>query len=338
MADREREIAGFLQSAGWADAKRAALAGDASPRRYERLTRQGSQECAVLMDAPASVDDNIGAFLKIAEFLSKNGFSAPRIIASDISTGHILMEDLGDALFSRVCNADQTRETDLYAASVDVLADLHSLKHLPELPPYDTSVYLRESNLMTEWYLPAATGQETSEALRGAFSELIKSVCDILQNDQSCIVLRDYHAENLLWLPEREGTSRVGLLDFQDALIGHPAYDLVSLLEDARRDTGAELQAAMLDRYLAGYAGDHEAFRTAFAVLGAQRNLKIIGIFARLCLRDGKRIYVDMIPRVWQHLLGDLNHPALKALRGFIERYVPAPNADTLQKIRAGAT
>lgn len=330
MPDRQAEISAFLAKADWQNAVRKPLAGDASARRYDRLTRPQVPHSAVLMDAPTTDGESIQPFLNVAQFLRENGFSAPEVFASDAKTGLILMEDLGDDLYARLCAKNPALEAPIYEAAIDVLAKLHRTAP-PDLPPYDLAVYQREASLLTDWYLP-----DTSADLATEYTALIRSACGDLPEDQSVCVLRDYHAENLLWLPDRDGVARVGQLDFQDALRGHPAYDLVSLLEDARRDTDPELRAAMITRYLNLTGLDAASFRHAYAVLGAQRNLKIVGIFSRLCLRDGKAAYVDLIPRVWAHLQRDLRHPALADLRAFIDRHVDAPGPEILARIKAG--
>ena len=244
------------------------------------------------------------------------------------------MEDLGDALYARACNAQN--ETELYRAAVDTLARLRGMKRPDNLRLYDTTEYTRESNLAIEWYLPAATNSAVNPALGQEFAQLIATACAGITGDQTCLVLRDYHAENLIWLPERAGVARVGLLDFQDALWGHPAYDLVSLLEDARRDTTPDLRAAMIDAYCHETGAESQDFRRAYATLGAQRNLKIIGIFTRLFLRDGKAGYLDLIPRVWAHLENDLAHPALSDLRRFVSTHLPPPTKRVLDRILQG--
>jgi N-acetylmuramate 1-kinase len=333
MSDRSRIIEGFLAMAGWHDATRAPLAGDASARRYERLLRSSRGQQAVLMDASPDSGETVEPFLVAARYLTGAGFSAPEVYASDTANGLILMEDLGDDLYARVCVKSPALETPLYEAAVDALCKLHQTPP-PDLPDYSQVAYLREARLLVEWYLPTASDVPCANALLAEFDDLIGTVCGQIEGDQKICVLRDYHAENLLWLPVRKGTARVGLLDFQDALLGHPAYDLVSLLEDARRDTPEELQAAMITRYLTQSGADPDSFRRSYAIQGAQRNLKIIGIFTRLCLRDGKSNYIDLIPRVWDHLQRDLQHPVLADLKAFMDRHVPAPLPDILQQLK----
>lgn len=325
---REAQIKAFLTKAGWADADRHALAGDASARRYERLSIGNLR--AVLMDAPPP-DEDVSAFVKVTGFLRNLGLSAPQIHASDASNGFLLLEDLGDDLFAQVCNATPGEETRLYKNAVDLLGELHKTPAPPpiNLPPYDDTVYHREAKLVCDWYL-----DNPSPAVRSAFTAALDAALAKLSDAPKVVVLRDYHAENLIDLPDRQGTARVGLLDYQDALIGHPAYDLVSLLEDARRDTSTTLQEAMIEHYLDLSGADPQSFRRDYAILGAQRNLKIIGIFGRLCVRDGKDRYLDMIPRVAAHLARDVSHPALGEMKTWINDHLPAPRDAVLAAIR----
>ncbi|QDL91776.1 aminoglycoside phosphotransferase [Paroceanicella profunda] len=337
---REPLKTAFLASAGWEAASRRPLASDASARAYERLTAPDGRS-AMLMDAPRERGEDVRPFLALTGWLRAGGFSAPEILAEAADDGLLLLEDLGDALYARVCAAQPAREIPLYARAVDLLAELHRLpppRNLPaagqavDVTPYDAATLRREAELVTGWYLPGPVSPD----LAAEYGAHVEAACAQVAGARACLVLRDYHAENLLWLPERAGTAAVGLLDYQDALRGHPAYDLVSLLEDARRDTAPELRAAMLERYIARAApADPEAFRAAYAVLGAQRNLKITGIFARLCRRDGKPGYLRLIPRVWAHLMRDLEHPALAGLRGFVTAHVPPPGPEVLARIGA---
>lgn len=335
----EAEITRFLKEAGWGDATLAPLAGDASNRRYLRLRRGG--ESAVLMDAPPAHGEDIRPFIAVTEFLLEAGFSAPQLLATDPEAGLLLLEDLGDALYARHLLDAPEGEAMLYGAAVDLLAKLAEIpppaaigKASLPLGAYDRGVLLREAALFTEWWLPAM-GQG-SAGLTQDFAGLMEEAIAPVTEVREAVVLRDYHAENLLWLSRRPGLARVGLIDYQDALAGHAAYDLVSLLEDARRDTSPELQEAMIARYLAARPGlDREEFRAAYAILGAQRNLKIVGIFARLARRDGKARYLSMIPRVWAHLQHDLAHPGLRELRAWVSLHAPAPEADILARLEA---
>jgi len=302
----------FLDRAGWGGADIRPLAGDASFRRYFRVHRGAAT--AVLMDAPPEHEDS-RPFLAVARHLDAIGFRAPRVLAEDLDLGLILLEDFGDARMKEAIDADPAAERSIYAQAIDLLADLHGHEAGP-LPPYDMAVYQREAALFPEWYMPAV-GLDADMATwratwRAAWDEALAPVRD----DRSISVLRDYHAENIMLLAD----GGLGLLDFQDALAGHPAYDLVSLLQDARRDVSPELEAAMIARYAA--RRPHDA--AAYALLGAQRNTKILGIFTRLWKRDGKPRYLSFQPRMWSYLERDLAHPALAPVKAWFDRHVPA--------------
>jgi len=294
----------FLERAGWGDGTILPLAGDASFRRYFRVVAPGRS--AVLMDAPPEHEDS-RPFLAVADHLHDLGFAAPRVLAKDLDEGLILLEDFGDARMAEVIAADPAREIEIYDQAIELLGELHA--HAPgTLPPYDREVYQREAALFPEWYMPAV-GLDVPEGYAEAWDAALAPILD----DRSVTVLRDYHAENIMLL----GDGSLGLLDFQDALAGHPAYDLVSLLQDARRDVSPALEAAMLGRY-----GPID--RAAYALLGAQRNAKILGIFTRLWKRDGKPRYLHYQPRVWGYFERDLQHPALAPVKAWFDAAVPA--------------
>ena len=297
----------FLERAGWQGAAILPLAGDASFRRYFRVERDG--QSAVLMDAPPEHEDS-RPFLAVARHLDAIGFRAPRILAEDLGQGLILLEDFGDARMKEVIEADPAVESGIYARAIDLLADLHDAAP-GALPPYDMAVYQREAGLFPEWYMPAVGLDSDEAAYRDAWNEALAPVAQ----DRSITVLRDYHAENIMLL----GDGSLGLLDFQDALAGHPVYDLVSLLQDARRDVPEVLEADMIARY----AERHHFDAAAYALLGAQRNAKILGIFTRLWKRDGKPRYLAFQPRVWAYLERDLAHPALEPVKAWFDSHVP---------------
>jgi aminoglycoside/choline kinase family phosphotransferase len=326
---RAAEIDAFLAAEGWAAATRRPLAGDASARSYVRLTRGRSG--AMLMDTPPASGLTVAPFLAVTAWLRGLGLSAPEVYAADPAAGLVLLEDLGDDLFVRLA-ADPAREPELYAAAIDLVADLQAAPPPPATadyapPPYDRAVLMREMRLVPEWYLPAATGSPTPPDLAAEFDALVEPIVTTALDAGPGPTLRDYHAENLVWLPGRAGHARVGLLDYQDLLVGHPAYDLVSLVEDARRDLAPGLGAAMIERYLARTGRDRAAFVRAAHALAAQRNLKILGLFVRLARRDGKPGYLRHLGRVHAHLVRDLEHPDLAALAAWIERRLPAPAA-----------
>ena len=325
MAERDGAIEKFLEAQHWGGARRAKLAGDASFRRYERITDRSRS--AVLMDAPPAKED-VRPYLAVARILKALGYSAPEIYGEDVAAGLLLIEDLGDDTFTRVlANADQATERALYANAVDVLIDLHRrdpASVTAGIPDYDDEKLLAEAALLVDWYLPAINGEPTSDRLRREYLDLWRSLFPAARATKSTLVLRDYHVDNLMWLPARLGLARVGLLDFQDAVKGPVSYDLVSLLEDARRDIRPELAAEMFERYVAqSPALDAGTFAASYAVLGAQRNCKIIGIFTRLCVRDGKPVYLGHIPRVWRLIERDLAHPALRPMEEWLARHIP---------------
>ncbi|WP_375427533.1 aminoglycoside phosphotransferase family protein [uncultured Sphingomonas sp.] len=302
--------AAFLDSAGWGGAAIMPLAGDASFRRYFRVAR--GAERAVLMDAPPPEEDP-RPFLAVGGWLAERGFGAPAVLASDLGRGLVLLEDFGDARLREVADAEPGREAALYEAAVDVLAELRTHPAGP-FAPYDRAVLRREADLLVDWYCPAVGLPVDRDGYRAAWDAVFEHALA----GETVTVLRDYHAENLMLV--KDG---LGLLDFQDALAGHPAYDLVSLLKDARRDVAPALETAMLARYVAA-TGAGEDFMRAYHVLGAQRNAKIVGIFTRLWKRDGKARYAALCPRVWAYLERDLAEPVLEPVRRWFDANVPA--------------
>ena len=314
---RRRAMAAFLVTAGWGDVSATPLAVDASFRRYYRLIRAGSS--AVLMDAPAPQED-IGPYVVVAALLRELGFSAPAVLAEDRDEGFLLLEDFGDDTYTRLLERGAD-EPALYTLAVDTLIALQraaELRGTPEIPPYDIERLLGEAALLVDWYRPLGS------ALREEYLALWRAVLPDAVVSPPTLVLRDYHVDNLMLLPDRPGIKGCGLLDFQDAVTGPPSYDLVSLLEDARRDVPASLRRAMTERYLAAFpALDRTAFHRSAAILAAQRNCKILGIFTRLWKRDGKRQYLAHIPRVWRLLEADLRHPALTPIARWLDRRLP---------------
>lgn len=307
----------FLDTAGWQGADILPLAGDASFRRYFRIV-DGARRAA-LMDAPPPNEDP-RPFLSVARWLSEHGFAAPEILACDLDQGLVLLEDFGDARLREHVDARPQDEAPLYTRAVDLLLDLHKLPAQQGLAPYDRAVYQREAALLTEWFCPAAGLDVDADAYIAAWD----AVLPIAEQDEAPVVtvLRDYHAENIMLLPDLQRSRGLGLLDFQDALAGHPAYDLVSFLQDARRDVSPAVEQAMLKHYQAN-ARCSADFEAAYAVLGAQRNAKIIGIFTRLWKRDGKPRYLDFLPRMWGLLERDLAHPALALVTSWFDANVP---------------
>lgn len=326
MRDRAAASKRFLQQAGWGDAARTFLAGDASDRRYDRL--HGPLGSAVLMDAPPGKGDDPRDFITIGAHLNALGLSAPRILAQDLALGFLLIEDLGDGIFARLLEAAPEREAALYAAATDVLLHLqsHPAPHArPDMTAHD---WADAAAFALNWYRFGITGERVETT---TFTEILSVLLQRHADGPRVLILRDYHAENLLWLPDRGGLARVGLLDFQLGQMGQPAYDLVSLLQDARRDVSPAIEAAMIERFCAGIGGAD--FKAAYAVIGAQRALRILGIFARLCMVAGKAHYLDLVPRVWGQLQADLAHPALAPLAEYCARTLPEPTPAALERI-----
>lgn len=354
---RAQAISAFLADAGWGAAERCPLMGDASTRYYTRLHLDG--RTAMLMDHPqtseappaaadASPDErrklgynamarlagaDCARFVAVADYLRGLGLAAPEIYACDGEQGFVLLEDLGNDLYVDVL-ANGAGETPLYAAAIDVLAVLHAQAVPSALTPakplfaYDVTALLAETDLMTDWFVPLALGRPARADEVSQHRALWRAVLQPLCKEPAVFVHRDYHVHNLFWLPKREGHACVGLIDFQDAVAGGAAYDLISLLEDARREVAPELAAAMIARYLDrrrahGASLNVEEFHAAAAIYAAQRNVKIIGIFSRLWKRDGKARYLDYIPRVWRYLERDLADPALTSLGAWYGRTIP---------------
>lgn len=354
-SERDREIGVFLDEAGWAGAATEPLAGDASTRRYLRVRHNGA--VAVLMDAPPKAETSpcppdatpaerralgynatarlaasrIEAFVGVAGWLRSHGFAAPEVYAIDLARGYALLEDLGDSLFARAVPAGAS-EPELYGAAIDVLAALHRLRApasvnahgaIWPLLSYDRMALMAETDLFVDWWAARHLGVALGDAALDGWRSAWAGALDAATPAAPVLTLRDYHAENVIWRPREAGLARVGVIDFQDALAGHPAYDLVSLLEDARRDVAPELAEAMIRRYLDAAGADETGFRSAYAALGALRNAKIVGVFARLAIRDHKPRYIDLIPRVARHLMGDLRHETMAPVRAWLDRWLP---------------
>jgi hypothetical protein len=355
--ERGEAVRVFLAGAGWEGAALSSLPGDASTRRYYRARR--NDRSAMLMDQPQNREAppcppqstpeerqalgynavarlagaDCARFVAVAKFLRARGLGAPDIYADDPSQGFVLLEDLGDDLYAEVLDRAGDEET-LYGAAVDAVARLHAEPAPQRLSPdaqfynYDLTACLAETDLMTEWFMPLALGRRARPDEAAEHRALWRETLERVHSPRPVFVHRDYHAQNLFWLPMREGTARVGMIDFQDALAGNRSYDVVSLLEDARRDVAPELANVMKERYLAamkaqGQNVDGDMWRAEAAVTAAQRNAKIAGIFARLAGRDGKPRYLAHLPRVWTYLESDLAHPALSQLRAWYDRTIP---------------
>ena len=322
--DQVQNVSEFLDKSGWGAASRTPLAGDASNRRYERLVK-GRDRAVLMIAKPGSQSP----FVNIAKALSDYGYSAPGILSADVPAGFLLLEDLGDDLFARIMNSNPALECEAYEAATDVLVKLRSTQPPDGLARPDPESLADMTGLAHDFYVPADL-PDRKHAVRTELAEAL----DKTNSGAPTLALRDFHAENLIWLPERAGLNRVGLLDFQDAQLMHPAYDLISLTQDARRDLGAGLAQHLTQRFIENTGANEAAFLKDAATIAAQRNLRILGIFARLAIRDKKPAYIDFIPRVWNHLMQDLAHPHLSQLRKLLVADLPPPGTSFLQSLR----
>jgi len=350
--DRLRAARALIDASGFGSARRRRIQGDASTRSYERLALSGTS--VILMNAPPRPDgppvkngqpysaiahlaENMRPYVAIARHLREKGFSAPEIIAADIESGLLLIEDFGNK--GIVAGDPPTPLEERYEAAIDVLIALHKLElpaKLPvaprieyEIPPYDLDAYLIELELLLEWYLPHRGATLAADA-RAQFETLWRAALEEPIAAPKTWVLRDFHSPNLLWLPERREIARIGILDFQDTLIGPHAYDVASLLMDARADVSETLELALMSRYAIGRSAndpsfDLSVFARHYVTLGAQRATKIMGIFARLARRDGKPQYLKHLPRVRNYLMRALTHPSLEGLKAWYDTNVPPP-------------
>jgi len=356
MSDRFADMTAFVAASGWGEADIESFPGDASTRRYFRLTR--GDERAVLMDAPkgaeapnepegATHEERVklgynaiarlagpdpAAFTCIDNELVIRGFSAPKILAADLDAGFLLLEDFGASVYARVIENDPSLERPLYEAAVDCLGEIYRSSFPSRLKwresrwrvrDYDETALLAETDLFLDWYAPDA-GLEISDDLRQELYGLFRESFAYLKTQPPGLALRDFHAENLFWLPERESVAKVGLIDFQDALFCHPAYDLMSLITDIRRDVSPDLKDILIERFCeVAKISDVDAFRAAYAVLSVQRGTKLLGFPVRADLKFGKPQYRVLLPRVKRHLRDDLSHPAVAPIKAWYDQHLP---------------
>lgn len=358
MSDRELQRLDFLKTAGLAEAVRRPLPGDASTRRYERLTTPAGSTLMLMDQAPATesqpCDPNwtpaqrhasgwnavarlsagrIEAFAAVAEHLRHAGLSAPDIVAVDAPGGLAVIEDFGDDLFARVI-AEGEPQAPLYLAAVDAIARLHLTGLLPEVMPglggdwplltYDAGALQGGADLFVQWMPKLHPELDFGPAALDDWQAAWAPIAAMGERKASVMAHRDYHAENLIWLPDRSDWRRVGLIDFQDAVLAHPVWDLHSLLQDARRDVPPELEAVALNHYFDVMMVDRDEYRRDYAALAALNEARILGVFARLIARDGKPRYRDFMPRTWAHLNANLSKPGLETVAAWFDRHVPA--------------
>lgn len=359
MSDREAAKTDFIQAAGFGAARRVALPGDASTRRYERL-HMADGSTLMLMDQPPAAESlpcdpawdeatrreagwnatarlsagRVEAFAAVAAFLRSRGLSAPEIVALDAPAGLAVLEDLGEGVFADLIARDAAPEPELYFNAIDVLARLHAEPALAVLEAdgarwtlldYDALALKAGADLFVEWMPKLEPSLDFGAEAVAEWDALWTPIARRGAEGATAFAHRDYHAENLLWLPEREGVARVGLIDFQDAVRAHPSWDLHSLLQDARRDVSPELERAALARYFAARPEvEQEAFTADYAALATLNEARILGIFARLIFRDGKPRYRQFMPRMWRHLAANLAAPGMEGLRAWFDRHVPA--------------
>lgn len=330
MTDRLDPARSFARENHADVAGMAIIAGDASHRKYYRLPWRG--RTAILMDSPPDKGEDIRPFIAIADWLRQAGLSAPEIYALDDVHGFALIEDLGDDLFARVLASDPGQEHDLYTAAIDVLLATAQTKP-PPLARYDAATMAPLAALAVDWYHRGIFGERDIGLYEGLSAEMQRRLRPF-DSQATHLIQRDFHAENLIWLPERSGVARVGLLDFQDAMLGHPAYDLVSILRDVRRDVSSNTEREGVAQFTHGMSLDRAEFSTAYAMLSLQRNLRILGVFARLCLRDGKTSYLALIPRVWAHIGRSLDELEDRNISALIRENLPEPTETILSDLR----
>lgn len=324
-AEREINIQHFLEENGWGKARRIKISGDASFRQYERLYLL-NQPSVMLMNAPPP-KERIDHFLKVAQILREMKISVPQILAADLQQGLIVMEDFGDSTYTRLLQSGY-EEGKLYQLACDLLIHLRNHSNpsiLSPLPSFDLNKVLREVQVFTEWYWPSIYSTSVPEANLQEYLKIWQQAFQVQATPYKTFTHFDFHVDNLMLLPNQKGIKACGLLDFQDAVQGPAVFDLMSLLDDARRDVNQDLSTLLMQRYQAAFPEDNrEEFATNYAFFAAQRHTRILGTFIRLFKRDAKAGYLQFLPRVWKQLESALNHPSLAALKNWFKDYFPA--------------
>lgn len=328
LIDRDILKFNFLQSCELGQIQRIPIKGDASYRKYERILT--SNNSYIFMDAPPEFEE-VTSFIKVTGFLRDKGLSAPKIFKIDVENGFLLLEDFGDKLYTNLLSNEKETlksnglETDLYEKAIDALIYLHkqSVSDI-NLPLYDELTLIKESLRFIEWYVEVLNGEKISKELQEEFVVILKHLLSTTKIHNNVVVLRDYHASNIIWLESREGYRKAGLLDYQDAVIGSPVYDIVSLLEDARRDVSSNVSELMITRYLKEFPEyTRKDFMADFAIYGIQRNLKIVGFCAAQAAKNKNPFYLTLLPRVWKYIHNDLKHPLLLPLKSWLMKVIP---------------
>jgi N-acetylmuramate 1-kinase len=319
----------FLNNSELGKFERLPIKNDASYRQYERILKANG-ESLIFMDAPPE-KEKVQPFIQVSDFLINNDISAPKIFKSDIPKGFLLLEDFGNDSYSNILAgksivSEELDEELMYEKAMDALIHLHKIPtNKIALNLYDESSLIKESMRFIDFYVSILNGEKLNKKMQEEYVLILKHLISSVKIMGNVVVLRDYHVDNLMWLEDRAGHRKVGMLDFQDAIIGSPVYDIVSLLEDARRDVSPELREKMIKRYLKAFPQHfHKDFSAACAIYGVQRNLKIIGTFARLASVYKKPDYLTLLPRVWRHINNDLKHPLLLPLKNWLNQIVPA--------------
>lgn len=308
-------LAAFLKAAGWQNADIQPMTGDASARQYARL--HGKGRTAILMQAPN--DGSTEAFVAVDRYLRAQSLAAPTLYAAQPDQGLLIIEDFGDTRFADVADKDGSRASELYELATDVLIHLSRVPAMADRCVYDGKTMAEQAELIFEWALPGKPLPDP--AMATALKDALIQAAMPFDRGRRVTMLRDYHAENLM-LREASGLQAAGLLDFQDAMLAHPAYDLVSLLQDARRDVDPAIEEEMTFRYMEHADHDSADFYAAYALYGVGRALRILGIFARLAARDGKDRYLDFVPRVRANLIRNLAHPHLSDVARILDSWL----------------
>ncbi|WP_428036870.1 aminoglycoside phosphotransferase family protein [Amphritea sp.] len=327
----------FLALHGFEEAELEPIPSDASPRRYFRLTGLNR-----LLMVDRADKDSLRAYIKIADYLNSVNVSAPTVYAHDYDNGLAIIEDFGDGTYTNRL-AQGHSEKDLYVLAIDALLHLHRQPCESDisLPEYDIHVLLDEVDIFSDWFAPAVAPELDREKFKAAFRQCWETALAPLANNVKTLVLRDFHVDNLMYLPDKEGVERCGVLDFQDAILGACEYDLVSLLQDARRDLTPGLESYLLSYYIENAApslGSENDIRTRYALLGAQRHARILGVFTRLYIRDGKPRYLDFIPRVLKQFLQASRDANLHQLSELLEESMPGWSSSALNLSATSST